>query len=51
MDFKSGDCRVEEPTTNHSRDFAPYLEKYKAAQIVPMSEDKNQKDFFGNFIP
>jgi hypothetical protein len=46
-------CRVEAPTTDHLRDFAPDLEKYKAVQFFPLPEDRNQEDctFFGNIIP
>jgi hypothetical protein len=35
---------VEEPMTDHLRDYAPTLEKYKAMQIKIVI-------FFGNFIP
>lgn len=45
--------RVEVPVTNHLRDSAPHLEKYKVMQIFPMLEDRNRGDcnFFGDFIP
>ena len=36
--------RVELPTSNHLRDFSSNLEKYKAVQIVPMHEDRDQED-------
>ena len=29
-------CRVEAPITDHLRDYAPDLEKYKAVQIFPV---------------
>ena len=36
--------RVEVPITDHSRNFAPNLEKYKAVQIFLMEEDRKQED-------
>ena len=37
--------RVEVPVTDHLRDYAPNLEKYKVVQFFPMLEDKkNQED-------
>ena len=43
--------RVEAPITDHLRDCAPNLEKYK--EVKPMQEDKNQEDCKKNysFIP
>ena len=32
---------VEVPIINHSRDYAPNLEKYEAVQIYPVEEDRN----------
>jgi hypothetical protein len=43
---------VEGPITNHLRDYASNLEKYKVVQILPVYEDRNQEDCkFGNIIP
>ena len=37
--------------TDHLKDFAPSLEKYKALQFFPTEEDKNQEEckFVGKF--
>ena len=45
--------RVEVPITDHLRNSAPKLEKHKAVQFIPVSEDRTQEDckFFGKFIP
>ena len=44
--------RAEAPITNHLRDYAPNLEKYKEVPNFPMYEDRNQEDSncFGKFI-
>ena len=36
--------RVEAPITNHLRDFASNLQKYKVVQSFSMQEDKNHED-------
>jgi hypothetical protein len=43
--------RVEVPITDHPRDFAPNLEKYKAAQILPCRriEIKRTANFLSDF--
>ena len=46
-------ARVEAPMTDHLRDFAPNLEKYKVVQFFHVLEDRNKEDCkfcFGNFI-
>ena len=45
--------KVEASITDHLRDFALDLDKYKAMQNYPMREDKNQEDcnFVNNSIP
>ena len=44
--------RVEATITDHLRDFAPNMEKYKMVQFFPTWEDRIHDDhnFFGNFI-
>ena len=37
--------RVEAPITDHLRDFAPNLEKYKVVQFFSMYEDRNEEDY------
>ena len=39
-------CRVEAPITNHVRDFEPYLEKFKAVQMIlrKIWEDGNKAE-------
>ena len=41
------------PITNHLRDHAPSLKKYKTLHFFRVSEDRNQEDHkqFGIFIP
>ena len=36
------------PITNHSRDFAPNMEKYKGDAKFSMHEDRNHEDY--NFL-
>lgn len=44
-------CRVEAPIANHSKDFAPYLENYKAVQIFPCRRIEIKKiAFFGGIF-